>query len=150
MQIPKIPWFVLIITIAFTSLSFAENLRIFEKDGCFQKYRDGVILDTCTGFEWLPGPDRAMIWEEAREWVRSLDGERWRMPAEEELDTLYRIADGARQIAPVFDNSGYWIWAGSTQDAASQWLFRFSYGGEGWSGRPHPDGGRALAVRKRK
>lgn len=149
MQIPRILWIVFILTISVTSLSFPGNYQVFERDGCFKTYRNGVIYDTCTGFEWFPGPDRAMSWEEARDWVERLDGERWRMPAEEELDTLHRIGDGARNIAPVFDNSGYWIWAGSTKDAASRWLFRFSYGGEGWSGRPHREGGRALAVRNR-
>ncbi len=149
MQIPRCLWLVLILSISIPSLSLAEKYRTFEKHGCFQKYRDGVIFDTCTGFEWLPGPDRPMSWEEARDWVNRLEDERWRMPTEEELEALQRIADGARNIAPVFANSGYWIWAGSTPDAASRWLFRFSYGGEGWSGRPHPDGGRALAVRKR-
>lgn len=149
MQIPGFLWLVLIFMVAVASPSLAENHGIFEKHECFQKYRNGVIFDACTGFEWHPGPDRAMSWEEARDWVKSLEGGGWRMPTEGELDTLHRIGDGARQLAPVFDNSGYWIWAGSTRDAASEWLFRFSYGGEGWSGRPHSDGGRALAVRKR-
>jgi hypothetical protein len=86
MQIPRILWIVFILTISVTSLSFPGNYQVFERDGCFKTYRNGVIYDTCTGFEWFPGPDRAMSWEEARDWVERLDGERWRMPSEEELD----------------------------------------------------------------
>ena len=116
------------------------------------RYDSGVVYDTELGLEWYAGPDRATTWEEASNWAAGLDefGGGWRMPTRKELKTLYHIGDGVNNITYLLVNSGYWIWAGQTPSAASRWIFSFSYGGEGWSGRPPADGGRALAVRTRK
>ena len=71
------------------------------------------------------------------------------MPSKKELRTLHHVGNGISNITMLLYNSGYWIWAGQTEQTASGWLFSFSYGGEGWPGVAPPDGGRALAVRKR-
>lgn len=129
------------------SASARAGSSIVEKQGCFERYESGVVRDQCTGLEWYPGPDRPTDWQAAKDWVSGLEGQGWRMPSQKELDTLSRIGDGVRNIAPILKNAGYWIWAGDTEQSASKWLFGFSYGGEGWNGRPPADGGRAFAVR---
>ena len=116
------------------------------------RYDSGVVYDTELGLEWYAGPDQSTSWEEAKNWVTGLEefGGGWRMPTRKELKTLHHIGDGVNNITYLLYNSGYWIWAGTTKDSSSRWIFSFSYGGEGWHGRPPPDGGRALAVRIRK
>lgn len=115
------------------------------------KYDTGVVYDPEYGLEWHLGPDRGTPWEAARAWVAALEaaGGDWRMPTRRELKTLFRISDGFNDITPLLNNSGYWMWAGSTKGSASKWVFSFSYGGEGWNGPAPDDGGRAIAVRNR-
>jgi hypothetical protein len=110
------------------------------------------VYDAQSGLEWYAGPDQGMCWEEAKSWVARLDadGGGWRMPEHSELETLFRVGDGVSNITSLLSNSGYWVWAGTSQASASKWLFSFSYGGEGWGGQAPPDGGRAIAVRNRK
>ena len=125
--------------------------EIVSVDRHLVRYDNGVVYDNKTGFEWYAGPNRGMSWRDARRWVDGLDavGGGWRMPSRGELKSLHAINDGVNNITPLLYTSGYWIWAGGTQDAAWRWLFSFSYGGEGWIGLPPRDGGRAIAVRLR-
>jgi hypothetical protein len=121
-------------------------------DGPFRMFENRVVLDTRDRLEWYAGPDRQTSWEQARTWVTTLGvaGGQWRMPSKRELSRLFRIADGVSDITPLLYNTGFWIWAGATRQETDRWVFRFSYGGEGWIGVAPPDGGRALAVRKAK
>jgi len=121
-------------------------------DGPFRMYQNRVVLDTRDGLEWYAGPDRQTSWEQAHAWVMALDaaGGGWRMPSKAELRRLFRIADGVSDITPLLYNTGFWVWAGATRQETDRWVFRFSYGGEGWIGVAPPDGGRALAVRQAK
>ena len=130
----------------------AIGAEIVHTDRHLVRYDTGLVYDTETGMEWYAGPDKGMSWQEAADWVSGLDalGGGWRMPTRDELDALYHIGDGVNNITYLLNNSGYWIWAGSTRDSSSRWLFSFSYGGEGWPGLPPSDGGRAIAVRPRR
>ena len=130
----------------------AIGAEIVHTDRHLVRYDTGLVYDTETGLEWYAGPDKGMSWQEASDWVSGLDalGGGWRMPTHDELDALYHIGDGVNNITYLLNNSGYWIWAGSTRDSSSRWLFSFSYGGEGWPGLPPADGGRAIAVRPRR
>ena len=130
----------------------AIGAEIVHTDRHLVRYDTGVVYDTETGLEWYAGPDKGTSWEEAKNWANELDvfGGGWRMPTRRELDALYHIGDGVNNITYLLYNSGFWIWAGSTRDSSSRWLFSFSYGGEGWPGIPPPDGGRAIAVRPRR
>ena len=126
--------------------------EIVASDGNLVQDKTGAIYDTESGLEWYPGPDQGMTWQDANAWVATLPylGGGWRMPASDELNALHRIGDGVCNLSPLVALSGYWLWAGQTEDTASRWVFRFSYGGEGWSGQPPADGGRAIAVRERR
>ncbi len=125
--------------------------EIIATDGNLVHDTSGIIYDTDTGLEWYPGPDRGMAWQEAHDWVTGLEalGGGWRMPQHRELKALRRTGDGVRNLTPLLSSTGYWFWAGQTLETASQWLFGFGYGGEGWSGQAPDDGGRAMAVRLR-
>jgi hypothetical protein len=125
--------------------------EIVATDRHLVRYDSGVVYDTESGLEWYAGPDRGTSWAAAQSWVTGLDalGGGWRMPTVSELDGLYHVGDGVNNITFLLYNSGYWIWAGETEATAAKWVFSFSYGGEGWNGRPPPDGGRAIAVRVR-
>lgn len=129
-----------------------RGAEIVARDGPLVKYDNGLVHDTAAGLEWLPGPDRGMNWAEAQGWIAGLNAsdDGWRMPTSNELETLFRIGDGVRNITPLLVNSGYWIWAADNDSRGGRWVFGFSYGGEGWSGQPPEDGGRALAVREHR
>ena len=124
---------------------------VVDKYDHFEKYDNGIVRDVKTGLQWYAGPDTPTTWSQAAQWVNDLDidGDGWRMPTLTELKTLAHIGDGVRNIVPILNNSGYWLWAGQTPGEASKWLFGFSYGGEGWPGTAPEDGGRAMAVRSR-
>jgi hypothetical protein len=131
---------------------FAIGAEVVYTDRHLLQYDSGVVYDTESGLEWYAGPDQSTSWQEAKGWVTALDlfGGGWRMPTTSELDTLYHVGDGINNITYLLYNSGFWLWAGQTEDSSSKWVFSFSYGGEGWNGQPPPDGGRAIAVRTRK
>lgn len=132
-------------------LATGLGAKVVNTDGQLVQYDTGVVFDTDTGLEWYAGPDRAMNWNEAKNWVTELDafGGGWRMPEQNELAALRRINDGVNNITYMLYSSGYWIWAGQTKDRSSKWIFSFSYGGEGWNGQAPADGGRAIGVRIR-
>jgi hypothetical protein len=138
--------------LAIMMVSHGMSTEIVSADRHLVREGTGVVYDTQSGLEWFPGPDQSMSWEKARRWVTKLDavGGGWRMPTRRELDGLSHIGDGVSNITFLLHNSGFWIWAGQKKNVSSKWVFRFSYGGEGWDGQAPADGGRALAVRVRK
>ncbi|MGD9332635.1 MAG: DUF1566 domain-containing protein [Desulfobacterales bacterium] len=142
--------FLMAVIVSGTAL--CADTPVIARDGDLVRYDTGIVHDTQSGLEWMAGPDRGMTWEQACGWVLGLDaaGGGWRMPSRRELDSLHRIGDGISNITPLLNNSGYWIWAGSTKATSTKWVFSFSYGGEGWGGQAPPDGGRAIAVRNRR
>lgn len=142
------PWFIaaalslwLVMVIGYTPATTA--------DARFVATGDGAVADADSGLVWRMGPDRSTSWDEARRWVRRLSeaDPRWRMPSPAEVRSLHDVGDGVTLLAPVFANSGQWAWAQDADGAADRWLFSFTYGGEGWHGRPPPGGGRVFAVR---
>ena len=147
-----IPLLVLMTHLMFPSTRSLLSAEIVATDGNLVRESTGAIYDTDTGLEWYPGPDRAMTWQEAHDWVTGLAamGGGWRMPAGEELDALHRIGDGVRNLTPLVPHTGYWVWAGPSAERSSRWLYGLGYGGEGWSGQAPVDGGRAIAVRARR
>ena len=130
----------------------AIGAEIVYTDRHLVRYDTGVVYDTETGLEWYAGPDKGTSWQEAKDWVTGLEalGGGWRMPTRSELGALYHIGDGVNNITYLLYNSGFWIWAGQSEDSSSRWIFSFSYGGEGWPGFPPDDGGRVIAVRPRR
>ena len=122
------------------------------RDGSFCKYANDIVKDTSTGLEWLAGPDRNTTWDEARSWVENLTvaGRGWRMPTREELKTLYQKGAGTRNMTPLLETTGWWVWSGETKDSSSAWAFDFHRGRELWSPRTSSRGPRSFAVRSRR
>jgi len=146
-------WAVVLLGILFSILIVTPGIgaEIVSRHRHLVQYDTGVVYDTKSGLEWYAGPDQGTSWAQAEKWVTGLDavGGGWRMPTPRELGALHHIGDGLSNITRLLTNSGYWIWAGQTRDTAAKWIFRFSYGGEGWNGQAPADGGRAIAVRLR-
>jgi hypothetical protein len=116
------------------------------RDDTFIAFASGVVRDTKTGLEWVAGPDRDVTWDEAREWVESLniDGGGWRMPTMEELGTLYQPGRGKRNMTPLLKTTGRLVWSGEKKR-----LFSFSLGCKKWPLRNASCFPRAFAVRSR-
>lgn len=127
----------------------------------FVRSAKGVITDCSTQMKWMEGPDKAMNWNEAQEWIKNL-GDRWRTPSIAELkdlflansrragDTnssdakglLYLCLDSAFQV-----NKRCWVWA-DFRDSSSAWIFSFYDGQKNWYSRDYSYWNhRAFAIR---
>ncbi len=122
--------------------------KVIRRDGPYVAYSNGIVRDTDTGLEWKVGPDKTTSWDEARSWVENLDldGGNWRMPTVEELEHLYKRGAGNRNMTPLLETSGWWVWAGGTMLSSDAFGFGFGSGMGGWRSRDS-SGGRAFAVR---
>ena len=121
------------------------------EDVRFVKTDDGIIYDTKTDLEWYVGPDRDMTWKEAEEWTNnlSLGGGGWRMPTYSELSTLYQDGRGTRNMSPLFETTGWWVWGahGFHGNQSMRPGFSFDYGSESWEDSNMSSTSRAFAVR---
>jgi hypothetical protein len=88
--------------------------KIVSSDGRFEKLASGVVRDTKSGLDWYAGPDKDTGWDDAKNWVAGLkvDGGGWRMPKLEELKGLYQKGSGSRNMTPLLETTGWWVWSG--------------------------------------
>jgi hypothetical protein len=126
--------------------------KVVGRDGRYEKYASGVVLDTKNGLEWYTGPDKDMNWNEAKRWVANLSvaGGGWRMPTMKELKTLFQKGAGPRNMSPLLKTTGWWVWSGEKRSSSSAWRFGFGLGTEGWHDRRPSSTRRGFAVRSRK
>ena len=119
----------------------------------FSRTADGVITDSETNLQWLPGPDRDTNYDQAEQWIaaQTVAGGNWRMPTTEELKALRNESLAkSYNISPLFGATYYrWVWAGA-RDALSAWPFNFENGYENWLRRDTSSNGRVFAVRPRR
>ena len=122
--------------------------QVIDRDDHYVKYANGVVYDSKTGLEWIPGPGRNLSWDEAKEWAKCLeiDGSGWRMPTRKELETLYQEGKGKRNMTRLLETAAWWVWSAEHDDSMSSSLFDFSRGTRDWHSRTP----RAYAVRTRK
>ena len=122
------------------------------RDGDCIAYACGVVWDTKAGLEWLAGPDKNPNWHKAKRWVDNLTvaGGGWRMPTIDELSTLYQYGSGSRNMTPLLETTGKYVWSGETKDSSSAWYFNFLGGGRGLGTRDTSYYFRAFAVRPQK
>jgi hypothetical protein len=111
-----------------------QTPKVVDRNGRFEKFASGVVLDTKTDLEWYAGPDKDTRWNEAKRWVESLSvsGGGWRMPTREELKTLYKKGVGERNMTPLLKITGWYVWSGQTEGSSSAWTFGFYAGIEDW------------------
>ncbi|MEW6079915.1 MAG: DUF1566 domain-containing protein [Thermodesulfobacteriota bacterium] len=118
--------------------------------GAYRQLENGIVYDAATRLEWLAGPDQRMDWNQAKAWTEGLSvgGGGWRMPSREELLTLYSQGSGSRNMTPLLQTSGWFVWSGETKDFSTAWSFNFFYNGfELYDRRDDRNGNRAFAVR---
>ena len=109
----------------------------------------GVISAAETGLEWLVGPDVDTDYAAAELWVASLSGVSgggWRMPTVAELRPLYQGGVGSRNMDPVFETMGWFVW-GEPRDSSSALDFAFGHSYEHWIYRVHSYDNRVFAAR---
>jgi len=126
--------------------------REIGRDDHYVAYANGVVRDTKTGLEWFVGPDKdTEFWNDAKIWVDNLkvDGGGWRMPTMDELESLYQMRKGSRNMTPLLKTTGWFVWSGETESSSSAWPFNFRYGNRDWYDRYGSYDARAFAVRSR-
>lgn len=118
---------------------------IIAKEGQYSKYKNGIVYDKKNGLEWVVGPDKNMGGYAAKKWVKNfnLDGDGWRMPSTSELKGLYKSGAGSRNMTPLLDTSGSFVWS----SVAGGFSF---FSGDNNYGSANYRGCRAFAVRSRK
>jgi len=107
-----------------------------------------IVKDPATGLDWVAGPDKDTTWDQARTWVKSLPGGGWRMPAPDELKSLYREGAGTRNMTPLLKTTGWYVWSGKTGDATTAAYFFFEWGIDGEIIRSFSADYRGFAVRE--
>jgi hypothetical protein len=126
--------------------------REIGRDGHCIAYASGVVWDTKAGLEWVSGPDENTMWDEAMRWVDNLTvaAGGWRMPTPDELKTLYEKGRGTRNMTPLLETTGWYVWSEETKDSSSAWGFYFLIGYRVEESRGASSNFRAFAVRSRK
>jgi serine/threonine protein kinase len=104
------------------------------KAGRFVKLPSSVVRDNMTGLEWFAGPDRDISWRKAKSWVATLrvDGGGWRMPTIKELKALYQEGVGSRNITPLLETKGLWVWSGESKGPSTVWHYYLRDGKAQW------------------
>ncbi|EFK05806.1 conserved hypothetical protein [delta proteobacterium NaphS2] len=120
--------------------------KVKKRDGVYLVYANGIVKDTRTNLQWLAGPDRNVTWDEADRWVKSL-GEGWRMPTLKELEGLYHKGAGPRNMTPLLETTGWWVWSCETVGKKEARSFSFGPGFKGWIFKGNSASERAFAVR---
>ena len=121
------------------------------RDDRFIAYANETVRDTKTGLKWKTGPDKDTTWNEAKSWVQSinLDGAGWRMPTMDELAALFQKGVGSRNMTPLLNTMGWWVWSGETKGSSDAGGFTFGRGDRYWISRDISNNSRAFAVRSR-
>ena len=105
---------------------------------------DKVVVDNATGLMWHQGGSDDFIgWNEAKDWVRSLNSrgyagyQDWRLPTLEEAASL--LESNKRNdlyIDPVFSKKQRYIWTGDSKAGSeAAWGVGFNDGGVSWGDR---------------
>ena len=96
--------------------------------------RNKSIIDRNTNLEWCVAGDKDVSWQEAAEWVKSLNSEnsQWSLPTVDQLLSLYDVQaqagegyerDGQTFVAhinPAFKRIGHGAWAWTQEDISGE------------------------------
>ena len=122
-------------------------------DGRFEKLANGIVRDNQSGLEWYVGQDKNTGCNDAIGWVGGLnvDGGRWRMPTIKELKGLYQKGAGSRNMTPLIETIGWWVWSGEPGERPTLgWALDFDNGTELLDRIENSNYKRGFAVRSRK
>ena len=128
------------------------------KSGRFTRGPDGVISDTSTGLQWLPGPDKEIDYYEAQSWIESIHnraGGGWHMATVQDLETIAQRGVGDNNLDPIFGLSGWLVWTGqaagpmdSSYYDSDPWMYDFRAMMRFMASRNSKGPERVLAVRR--
>lgn len=108
-------------------LELQAEVAMLKKGDKPRFYAMTIIYDD-DNLEWVVGPDQDITRDEAKDWVDSL-GDGWRMPTTDELKTLYQSGIGSRNIDPLFQTTGWFVWSDKI-DGSSVFTVYFGSGDE--------------------
>ncbi|TYT74475.1 DUF1566 domain-containing protein [Desulfobotulus mexicanus] len=130
-----------------TELAKAEKFVFIDKEGRFKDLKDGTVLDTKTGLQWMRcalgqtwegntcnGVAKEFTWNDAMEEAKTCSFARkkdWRVPIIEELKTLIDKKYKPQihpDAFPNFANGGFWSSSLYANRSLSAWYFHFGYG----------------------
>jgi hypothetical protein len=101
----------------------------------------------------MTGPDEDYTFDRAIAWVGCMnyDSGGWRMPTMDELEGLYKEGVGTRNMSPLLNTTGWWVWSGENRISSNSWgIFLFRHGYRHWYDRHDSYNKRAFAVRPLK
>ena len=125
------------------------------KSGSQDRYEtvgNDIVRDHQTGLEWVTGPDKDTDWNQAKAWVETLqvDGSGWRMPSVAELKCLFGEDFWNRQMNPILQTTGSFVWSRETVGLANAKGLSLSDGNCNWNcARGYANRCRAFAARFR-
>jgi len=130
------------------------STKVIVTDGRFEKLTSGVVRDKQSGLDWYAGPDKNTVRDDVKQWVADLrvDGGGWRMPTITELKSLYQKGVGSRNMTPLLETTGWWVWSADTGGLGqvagnSGWALDFDNGIELLDRRENSNYKRGFAVR---
>ena len=118
-----------------------------EKSRFMKNRSKNTVIDQLTNLEWYVHPDKDVTFDEACKLTESL-GKGWRMPTVSELQSLYQPGIGTRNIDPMFQTTGWWVWS-IEKDGSSAFNVSFSSGNEVSNDRRYSNNTRVFGVRPR-
>jgi hypothetical protein len=98
---------------------------------------DKVVFDEATGLMWQQsGSSKQMIFEDAKNWIRELNQNRfagfndWRLPTLEEAVSLMEPEEKSNElfIDPIFDSKQDWILTADQVDSQNVWVVELGEG----------------------
>lgn len=119
----------------------------------FTTQKDGIIVDSQTGLEWICGPDKDMTWYDVKQWLDGLSklhGGGWRMPTRKEIRSVYFAGSGTRNLPEVMTTSGWYVWTSEMMGAKHAWGFCLDIGDSYFPRLTFSTGARGFAVRAKR
>jgi hypothetical protein len=109
-----------------------------------------IVWDTRTDLEWLAGPDRDTDWYEAKFWLSGLKIGKggWRLPSLGELESIYEIGLGDKNMTPKLEMNGMLVWSNEITGGTCD-CFHFLKGSKEWAALFWGENNRVFAVRSR-
>jgi len=124
--------------------------------GRFEAVGDGTVLDKNTNLTWAdknkPGD---IAWADAQNYCQAM-GAGWSLPSTDDLLSLYTpgivhqegcLGKLSCNITPMIEVTGLTLWSAES-DAAGAWYVYFADGKKYQVDANHPEGKRALCVRR--
>jgi hypothetical protein len=119
----------------------------------FMFSKEGLIVDSRTGFMWAPAPDQDITWDQANNYAQNIRAggfSNWRLPSRQELESLYNPSS-SNKVHPAFYVMDKWVWTAELSGSSYAWAYCFTSSGiESPEMRSNYGDYKVLVVRVRK